>query len=148
MITIVCSNCQLKLFRKQRNRHSFCSNKCRSEFLKSDKNPYALKRKFKTSGYVLVRNPTHPFAVKGFVPEHRLIMEKKIGRILRKDEFVHHINAVKDDNRLSNLWLTNEWHHGVSHKSLESILKELLDNDFVRFDRKKGLYIVRKRNVS
>ena len=49
--------------------------------------------------YVYIYNPEHPNAIgtrKLYVAEHRILMEKKIGRLLTKDEIVHH----KDENTL------------------------------------------------
>ena len=58
------------------------------------------------NGYILVKSPGHPFATKkGYVREHRLVMEKKLGRYLHPKEVVHHRNRKRDDNRLSNLRL-------------------------------------------
>lgn len=58
-------------------------------------------------GYVYICPPTGGRAVL----EHRYIMEQHIGRKLRKDETVHHLNAIKDDNRIENLVIVSNSEH-------------------------------------
>lgn len=57
-------------------------------------------------GYILIYTPNHPnHNNQGYVKEHRLVMEQHIGRFLKKQEVVHHIDHNKINNDISNLML-------------------------------------------
>ena len=132
--TMICPNCS-KVFhphdlragiRKQR----FCSKRC------SAKHTVPIRIKFgkehpcwnggKTitaTGYYEINCRTH------FNPgndsnrlEHRVVMEKHIGRCLSKNEYVHHINGNKLDNRIENLMvLTPKEHTTLHHRMRKKI---------------------------
>ena len=73
-------------------------------------------RKNRTDGYIAVYTPNHPTANKeGYAMEHILVMEKHIGRYLTDDEVVHHMNRIRDDNRIENLALMTKSTHASLH---------------------------------
>lgn len=64
------------------------------------------------AGYVLLYVPRHPNCDnKGYVREHRLVMERTIGRYLLPDEIVHHLDYDRSNNEPSNLALTDASEH-------------------------------------
>ena len=63
-------------------------------------------------GYIQIWMPEHPNAKgAGYIHEHRLVMSKHLNRPLTSNEFIHHKNGKKDDNRLNNLELMTKHNH-------------------------------------
>jgi predicted DNA-binding protein (UPF0251 family) len=85
--------------------------------------------------YVLVKCPGHPFATKsGYVREHRLVMERVLGRYLQPEEVVHHIDANPQNNHPDNLQ--------VFSSNTEHFRHEWQENpNFSTRDRQRKRYI-------
>lgn len=84
--------------------------------------------KQRADGYISVYVPDHPNSTKeGYVMKHILIMERNIGRYLRKGECVHHINKIKSDNRIENLKLMTLSEHMSMHMKERHELRRKLN---------------------
>lgn len=67
-------------------------------------------------GYIYIYSPDHPRATKhGYIFEHILVAEQKIGRFLEKGEIVHHINGDRTDNSPDNLLVCTRKEHVQIH---------------------------------
>lgn len=117
-----CPDCGLARWARMRYKTSPCPS-CSAKVHNSrskEQHPRWLGGVKRTRGYIYVPIPQDdPLAVmsqrryrdSAIVAEHRLVVARSIGRPLAKDEVVHHINGIKDDNRLENLRLLHERAH-------------------------------------
>lgn len=70
------------------------------------------------NGYIRVYMPEHINSdINGLIYEHQLMAEKKIGRPLKEEEVVHHIDKNKTNNSLDNLLIfaSNSDHSAFHH---------------------------------
>jgi len=143
---IKCEICQKPYYRDLNNHNRggrpVCSQECKNKLMRSPTGSKKFKRG-NGHGYILIKNPTHPEARKGYVPEHRLVMEQKIGRLLKNNEYIHHINCDVQDNREENLIIVNRWNHNTIHK-FEKHVKSLMEIGVLVFDKNNLEYKVVK----
>ena len=89
------------------------SNKGR---LSKEKNPHWKGGNYLTHfGYRRVWVGDIAGAYKGYMLEHRLVMQEFLGRPLQSHEVVHHINDDKTDNRIENLMIVSRSAHMKIH---------------------------------
>src|SRR3990167_6491526 len=99
-------------FRKFRDSHTNFSQYCSERTKSLWKSPgfrakYRLSRmksRQKSGGYYWVYKPLHPYCnSRGYVPEHRWVVEQVTGKLLEKTHIVHHLDGNRLNNDLENL---------------------------------------------
>lgn len=114
-VIISCDICTKPVSRQKwqilKNVNHFCSTKCYGEFKKTRTKENSTSWKggkiTHIAGYIRTKvGVDHPMAGSdGYVLEHRLVMSNHLNRQLEPEEVVHHINHIRNDNRIENLML-------------------------------------------
>jgi hypothetical protein len=133
-INFVCKECgntfyrspsEIEKAKKHNSECKFCSKKCGYDHSRGkQKKIVPLEErewKHNRKGYLstTVRGKT--------VLQHRWIIEKHLGRKLKKIEIIHHLNGIKDDNRIENLAVCTNTTHHLFIRKLKDRIKELED---------------------
>ena len=106
-----------------------------SKRTKGSKNPNWKGGRVKTSdGYILLYQPSHPYCTRqGYVPEHRIAVEKMIGRFLKPKEQVHHLGARDCNKPCMLMAFVNSKAHRRFERGLLVPLKDIIWNKERRY---------------
>ena len=115
-----CPVCGLHVekIRKDGIRAKTCSIECSRSYRGPKKNykPFVM-----IGGYRYIYMPDHPYCTNRYVAEHRIVMEKHLGRYLTDNEVVHHLNGDKTDNNIGNLIVLSISDHSKLHSYMSTI---------------------------
>lgn len=99
------------------NERSFISGHHRNQIKGKNHYRWNSGRIIRSNGYVVIRvgKDHHLADSNGYAYEHRVIAEAFLGRRLRPNECVHHINGDKTDNSPENLKVYSRGDHNILH---------------------------------
>ena len=125
-----CLSCNTEFTTRQwrvnQGKGKFCSRKCYNNWNQSDRH-WRYRGHKKSNGYEMLVSPHSPLAnCRGYAPEHRLIMERKLGRGLVPNEIVHHIDLDKTNNSPDNLVVLNNGEHANYHRQINRLFEHWL----------------------
>lgn len=133
----VCRICEKPFYAQPSIQRVTCSLACRTSYYRElgtlltgakrgAENPRWKNGRFLHQGkYWMVLQPDHPHADRhGYVREHRLVVERAIGRILDPEEVVHHRDHDTTNNEPGNLELfaNHAEHKRAEHRRGENRL--------------------------
>ena len=101
-----------KEFDPVRTRQFLCGDKCRRAYRTGKHLSKQTPGYWYENGYVVLYLPGDRS-----IKEHIKVMQDHIGRELKSDEIVHHVNGKIDDNRIENLQLMTRAEHTSWHRN-------------------------------
>jgi len=105
-----------------------------------EKHPLYMGKYKNQNGYIIV-NRYHPDNHRGKqTKEHILVIEKYIGRSLKTEEVIHHIDGDKSNNIIENLYLCNMSTHRKIEAQISKIGYELIKRKIIIFDKNLDCY--------
>jgi hypothetical protein len=110
-VKIICEWCGKEHLAYKHSKKRFCSDVCSSKWHHGERSGSWRGGRWldKKTGYIKIKDDNsegYPYRF-----EHRMVMEKFLGRRLQRWEQVHHINGIKNDNRIENLSVTVKYNH-------------------------------------
>lgn len=132
----ICIECGEEFYRSladiKRNRTRFCSRKCAGVVHRGNNNynwngGYSIDEK----GYKRIHIGN------SYQYEHRLVMEKFLGRKLLPSEIVHHLDHNKTNNKIENLEILSQSQHMKEH-----LKDKYLDRNLIIQYRNQGLSFI------
>ena len=137
LLPIHCKRCDV-IFKPKLSKNIYCSVSCAGKSapvtLKGALNPKwkgGIHRRItgatrkQPTGYIEVWNGHR------WIGQHRMFMEVQLNRPLTDNEQVHHINGVRNDNRIDNLVVLTKAQHNHLHKTEQ--VKTRARDDIGRF---------------
>lgn len=120
------------------------SNGCTSSIVMRKINSLKLPKKKAYLSRRIKYQDGYPFYTIGTqkIFTHRQNMENYLGRSLRSDEIIHHIDCDKSNDNIENLFLCTSSEHKKLHVQLENISRELIHLGYIKFDRINKEYIL------